>query len=157
MTRKLDSFDRVLLDGIQEDGRMAQSELGKRANLSTAAVNRRLKQLHRTGVIEGYTARLNPKALGYNLTIIVEVDVERERADLLNEMQQMFKACPEIQQCYYVAGECDFVLILLVRDMEQYVTLARELFHENGNVKAFKTLVAMDCVKTGAQVPVKEN
>jgi len=154
MAPKLDKHDHVLLAAIQENARVAQSELGERANLSTAAVNRRLRLLADAGVIEKYTARLNPKALGYGLTIIVEVKVESERADLLQEMQRGFTGCPEIQQCYYVAGECDFVLIFLVRDMEQYVSLTRRLFHENGNVKAFKTLVAMDRVKTGMDVPI---
>lgn len=155
MTIKLDAFDRLLLSAIQHDARTAQSELGQRANLSTAAVNRRLKILAGAGVIEGYTARLNPKALGYPLTIIVEVQVENERLDLLQEMQRSFKACPQIQQCYYVAGECDFVLVFLVRDMEQYVALTHTLFHDNNNVKSFKTLVAMDRVKCGMDVPVE--
>ncbi|NYT80545.1 Lrp/AsnC family transcriptional regulator [Alcaligenaceae bacterium] len=120
MTIKLDAFDRLLLSAIQQDARTAQSELGQRANLSTVAVNRRLRRL-----------------------------------DLLQEMQRSFKACPQIQQCYYVAGECDFVLVFLVRDMEQYVALTHTLFHGNNNVKSFKTLVAMDRVKCGMDVPVE--
>lgn len=128
--------------------------MGERADLSTPAVNRRLKLLSGTGVIERYTACINPKAVGYHLIIVVEVKVESERADLLDEMQRSFKACPQIQQCYYVAGDCDFVLIFLVRDMEQYVELTRGLFRDNNNVKAFKTLVAMDRVKVGMSVPV---
>lgn len=155
MTMKLDNFDRMLLAAIQEDARLPQSELGVRANLSTAAVNRRLKLLSEGGVIEGYTASINPKAAGYNLTIIVEVKVENERADLLQETQRSFQHCREIQQCYYVAGECDFVLVFLVRDMEQYVALTQRLFRDNNNVKSFKTLVAMDRVKTGMQVPIE--
>lgn len=154
MTTKLDAFDRILLAAVQDDARVAQSELGERANLSTPAVNRRLKLLSSGGVIERYTACINPKAVGYNLTIVVEVKVESERADLLDEMQRNFKACPQVQQCYYVAGDCDFVLIFLVRDMEQYVELSRRLFRDNSNVKAFKTLVAMDRVKTGIAVPI---
>ena len=59
-----------------------------------------------------------------------------------------------MQQCYYVAGAWDFVLIFLVRSMDQYVGLTRELFFESGNVKAFNTLVAMNRVKTGSAVPV---
>lgn len=157
MTTKLDGFDRALLAAVQGDARIAQSELGVRANLSTAAVNRRLKVLSSTGVIERYTACINPKAVGYDLTIIVEVQVERERADLMDEMVRNFKSCPQVQQCYYVAGECDFVLILLVRDMEQYVELTRSLFHCDENVKAFKTLVAMDRVKAGMDVPIDES
>ena len=154
MTLKLDDYDRVLLAAIQENARIPQSELGVRANLSTAAVNRRLKLLAGAGVIEGYTALINPKTLGYDLTIIVEVHMESERADLLDEMRRSFEACPQIQQCYYVAGECDFVLVFVVRDMEQYVALTRRLFLGNNNVKSFKTLVAMDRVKAGMTVPI---
>ncbi len=156
MASKLDSYDRALLAAIQEDARVPQSELGERANLSTAAVNRRLKLLSNAGVIERYTACINPKAVGYGLTIVVEVKAESERADLLDEMRQGFKACSQIQQCYYVTGECDFVLIFLVRDMEHYVELTRRLFHANNNVKAFKTLVVMDRVKTGMNVSIEE-
>lgn len=101
---KLDKHDRVLLSALQADGRVPQSELGHRAHLSTAAVNRRLKLLQGAGVIERFSASLNPKALGYDLTVIVEVKAENERADLLDEMQRRFAACPQVQQCYYVAG-----------------------------------------------------
>lgn len=151
---KLDHYDRVLLDAIQTDGRVPQSELGQRAHLSTAAVNRRLKLLESAGVIENIAARLNPKALGYDLTVLVQVKAENERADLLDDMQRRFAACAQVQQCYYVAGEWDFVLIFLVRAMEQYVELTRELFFASGNVKSFNTLVVMNRVKTGNHVPV---
>lgn len=151
---KLDNYDRVLLAALQEDGRVPQSELGQQAHLSTAAVNRRLKLLEGAGVIERVSAQLNPKKLGYDLTVVVEVKVENERADMLDEMQRRFAACPQVQQCYYVAGEWDFVLIFLVRSMDQYVELTRKLFFETGNVKTFNTLVAMNRVKTGNSVPV---
>ena len=154
MEPKLDSYDRVLLAAIQENARVPQSELGARANLSTAAVNRRLRLLAEQGAIERYTACINPQAVGYGLSIVVEVKAESERADLLDEMRQGFKACPQVQQCYYVTGECDFVLIFLVRGMDQYVELTRRLFHGNNNVKAFKTLVVMDRVKTGMDVAI---
>lgn len=151
---KLDPYDRTLLAALQEDARTPQSELGQRAHLSTAAVNRRLKLLKEGGVIENFAARLNPQALGYDLTVVVEVKAENERAHLLDEMQRRFAACPQVQQCYYVTGAWDFVLIVLVRSMDQYVALTRELFFEGGNVKSFNTLVAMNRVKTGQSVPV---
>jgi len=59
-----------------------------------------------------------------------------------------------VQQCYYVTGEWDFVLILLVQDMEQYTSLTRELFFASNNVKRFKSLVVMDRSKVGLSVPV---
>jgi Lrp/AsnC family transcriptional regulator, leucine-responsive regulatory protein len=151
---KLDHYDLILLAALQEDGRVSQNALGQRANLSTAAVNRRLKLLCEAGVIDRFSARLNPAALGYDLSVIAQVKVENERADLVAQMQQRFAACPQVQQCYYVAGEWDFVLIFLVRSMNQYVALTRELFFDSGNVKSFNTLVAMNRVKTGFGVPV---
>lgn len=154
MTHTLDNYDRILLAALQDNAQCTQGELGELANLSTAAVNRRLKLLRQAGVIERTTACVNPKAVGYPLTIVVEVSVESERADLLDALQQRFQACPQVQQCYYVAGECDFVLIFLVREMDQYVALTRSLFLDNPNVKTFKTLVVMNRLKTGLGVPI---
>lgn len=154
MPYPLDRYDRVLLAAIQEDARLPQSALGQRANLSTAAVNRRLRQLAEAGVIERYSACLQPKAVGCGLTLVVEVKAESERADLLGAMRAGFEDCPQVQQCYYVTGDCDFVLVFLVRDMDQYVALTRSLFHGNNNVKSFKTLVVMDRVKASMAVPI---
>jgi len=153
---KLDRYDRLLLAEIQRDAHIPQSELGARVNLSTAAVNRRLRLLAQSGVIEATRAQLNPKALGYDLTIVVEVNLDSDRSDVLDAMRRRFAACPQVQQCYYVAGECDFVLVFVVRDMEQYVALARQFFQDDPNVRAYKTLVVMDRVKTGAAVPVED-
>jgi len=79
--------------------------------------------------------------------------VESERIDQIDALKRNFQACPQVQQCYYVAGECDFVLIFCVRNMAQYTQLTRELFFDNPNVKRFKTLVAMNRVKVGLEVP----
>jgi len=149
----LDHFDLALLDAVQRDAGTSQLDLGSQVNLSSAAVNRRLKKMTEDGVIRGTVAQVDAQKLGYTLTVIAQVDVENERLDLLDAMKKTFLACPQVQQCFYVAGECDFVLILLVRDMEQYTQLTRELFFQSNNVKRFKTLVSMSNVKTGVFVP----
>ncbi len=150
----LDDFDLALLDAIQHDATLSQQELGTRVNLSSAAVNRRLKKLTEDGVIRKTVSLVDPARLGYPLTIIAEVEVESERLDLLDAMKRSFLACPQVQQCYYVAGECDFVLVFVVQDMAQYTALTRELFFENNNVKRFRTLVSMSNVKVGLEVPL---
>lgn len=150
----LDPFDLALLDAVQQDATTSQQELGARINLSPAAVNRRLKKLNADGVVRKTIALVDPVAVGYGLTVITEVEVENERLDLLDAMKRAFLACPQVQQCYYVAGECDFVLIMAVRNMEQYTELTRTLFFESNNVKRFKTLVSMSNVKVGLGVPV---
>ncbi len=153
-TTPLDTYDRKLLAELQRDAQLPQSELGARVNLSTAAVNRRLRRLADEGVIERYTAVVSPERTDHPLTIVVNVEVESEQLDLLDAMKRSFAQCAQIQQCYYVAGEWDFVLIVVVRNMEQYNALTRRLFFANNNVKRFKTLVAMDRVKAGLDVPV---
>jgi Lrp/AsnC family leucine-responsive transcriptional regulator len=154
MTATLDAYDRKLLIEVQRDARISQNELGARVSLSTAAVNRRLKRLSDEGVIQKYPAVVAPEAVGYPLTIVTTVEVESEQIALLDTMRHSFEACPQVQQCYYVAGEWDFVLVLTVRHMEQYNDLTRQLFFGNNNVKRFKTLVSMSRVKVSLEVPV---
>jgi Lrp/AsnC family transcriptional regulator, leucine-responsive regulatory protein len=154
MNTKLDAFDLQLLGLVQADARLSQAELGVQVNLSTAAVNRRLKQLNEDGVITGYAAVVEPSAVGYPLTIIAGVETESERVDLLDDMKRIFASCPEVQQCYYVTGDWDFILILTVTDMEHYSALTRQLFFTNNNVRRFKTFVTMSRVKVGLTVPV---
>ena len=155
MAAALDAFDRKLLAEVQRDAHIPQNELGARVNLSTAAVNRRLRRLADDGVIDRYTAVVAPEKVGFPLTIVTTVEVESEQIDLLDAMKRTFELCPQIQQCYYVAGEWDFVLVLTVRNMEQYNDLTRQLFFANNNVKRFKTLVSMSRVKVGLNVPVE--
>ncbi|KVV34895.1 AsnC family transcriptional regulator [Burkholderia ubonensis] len=154
MTTSLDAFDRKLLMEVQRDAQTPQNELGARVNLSTAAVNRRLRRLAEDGVIERYTAVVAPEKVGYALTIVVNVEMESEQIDQIDAMKRTFERCPQVQQCYYVTGEWDFVLILTVRDMDQYNALTRQLFFSNNNVKRFKTLVSMGRVKVGLGVEV---
>ena len=145
----LDALDLRLLELVQ-----ANSELGERVHLSTAAVNRRLKRMLDEGVIQRYGAVLSPAALGHPLTIVAEVETESEQIELLDAMKQSFRDCPQVQQCYYVTGEWDFILVFVVRDMAQYTALSRQLFFQSNNVKRFRTLVTMDPVKVSLDVPV---
>lgn len=154
MGATLDSFDLQLLALVQQDARLSQADLGTRVSLSTAAVNRRLKRMADDGVITRYAAVIDPPAVGYPLTIIAGVETESERVDLLDEMKRAFASCSEVQQCYYVTGDWDFILIFTVTDMEHYNALTRQLFFKNNNVKRFKTFVTMSRVKVGLSVPV---
>lgn len=154
MTIELDAYDLKLLAEIQRDSQTSQSELGIRVNLSPAAVNRRLKRLSDGKVIEKFAGQIAPDAVGYYLTIIVQVEMEDERIDLFDAMRRSFQVCPYVQQCYYVTGEWDFVLIVTVQHMAQYTELTQQLFFKNNNVKRFKTLVAMSRVKVGLEVPI---
>ena len=151
-SQALDKFDRAILDLVQCDNTMALRLIAEQVNLSTAAVQRRLKRMEEGGVITGNVAIVDPTAVGRPITIIVEVMAERTSLEALEAMKAHF-AVPEVQQCYYVTGEVDFVLVLTVASMQEYQALARRLFAQNTNVTWFKTIVALDRVKVGLDVP----
>lgn len=148
----LDDFDRAILAIVQQDAATPQRVIGAQVNLSAPAVQRRLKRMEAAGVITGTVAVLDPAAVGLGLTIVVSVQMESERLDLIDAAKASFRAAPEVQQCYYVTGEADFVLICTVASMAEYEALARRLFFDNANVKRFQTLVAMDRVKASLSV-----
>lgn len=150
----LDDVDRALLAAVQDDARTPQAALGARVGLSAAAVNRRLRRLTDAGVITRTRAVLAPERLDHPLTVIAQVEVVSEQPDALDAMRRSFTDCPQVQQCYYVTGEWDFVLVLVVRDMDQYTALTRELFFASNNVKRFKTLVVMNRAKVTLDVPL---
>ena len=150
----LDDVDRALLSAVQDDARTPQAALGARVGLSAAAVNRRLRRLTDAGVITRIRAVLAPERLDHPLTVIALVEVVSEQPDALDAMRRSFTDCPQVQQCYFVTGEWDFVLVLVVRDMDQYTALTRELFFASNNVKRFKTLVVMNRAKVTLDVPL---
>jgi Lrp/AsnC family transcriptional regulator, leucine-responsive regulatory protein len=151
----LDRFDRAILAILQKDNTTPQRRIGELVHLSAAAVQRRIRRMEESGVIVANVALVDPVRLGRVITLVVEVSVESERLDLLDAAKARFAAAPEVQQCYYVTGETDFVLIVTVAAMAEYEALTRRLFFADGNVRSFRTHVVMDRLKTGGAVPVE--
>jgi len=153
-SHSLDSFDFAILTILQQNNRMALQEIGRVVNLSAAAVQRRVRRMEDANIIQANIAMVDPAAVGRPITVIVEVVVDSEHANLLDAARNDFASAPEVQQCYYVTGAVDFILVLTVPTMEEYESLSRRLFLENTNVKHFQTYVAMNRVKTGVSVPM---
>jgi Lrp/AsnC family transcriptional regulator, leucine-responsive regulatory protein len=153
--RLVDDFDLGILEILQRDNLTSQRKIGAAVNLSAPAVQRRIKKMQEGGVIAANVAVIDPSSVGQSITILVEVQVESERVDLLDAAKISFAAAPEVQQCYYVTGEADFILVVTVPAMSAYEALTRRLFFENSNVKRFRTLVVMDRVKVGLAIPIR--
>ncbi|MDR5809254.1 Lrp/AsnC family transcriptional regulator [Caballeronia sp. LZ019] len=151
---ELDAFDLQILAIVQRNNQTPHREIGLAVNLSVPSVARRLQKLRSVGVIAADRSVLNPDALGSRVTIITHVSAESEAIELLDAMKARFDACEQVQQCYYVTGDVDFILIFCTRDMAEYTALTRSLFFAEGNVRSFRTFVAMERVKTTLHVPV---
>lgn len=93
-----------------------------------------------------------PEKLGRPVRVFAQVAVESEQLEKLDALRSALTALPEVQQCYFVAGKWDFIVILLVRDMGESTALTRELFFADDNVRRFSTHVVMDAAKVGLTV-----
>lgn len=149
---ELDNYDKKILRLLQQDNKISQRTLADSVNLSASAVNRRIASLEERGIIKENISIINPLKIGRSITIIVEVKIENERLDLLEEDKKRFVDCPQVQQVYYVTGDFDFLLVLNVRDMEEYEQLSRELFFKPNNIKGFKTIIVMQNAKQNLKV-----
>lgn len=151
---ELDRFDLAILAILQKDNTTPQRQIGEAVNLSAPAVQRRIKRMEETGVIRANVALIDPVSVNQALTILVEVEVESEQIALLDAAKAAFTAAPEVQQCYYVTGDVDFMLVVIVPTMADYEAFTRRMFFGNANIKRFRTFVTMDPVKVGLSVPL---
>lgn len=150
----LDDFDRRILERYQHDTRLPADTIGAEVGLSATAVQRRLKRLRASGVIAAEVAVLSPAALDRPVTCIVGVDLEREGAADIDRFKARMTARPEVQQCYYVTGATDFMLVTLTSSMEAYEAFTRTVLLDDTNVRSFTTYVVMDRTKVGMSVSI---
>jgi len=111
----LDEIDRRLLEELSADGRLTMAELGRRISLSPPAVAERVQRLERTGVITGYQAVVDPKAIGYPIAAVVRV---RPASRQLQKIPEIARATPEVVECYRITGEDCFFLKLHLHSMD---------------------------------------
>jgi len=150
----IDNFDLAILRELQRDNKTPQRLIAEAVGLSAPAVQRRIQKLEECGAIQANVAVIDPSKVGQPITLVVAVEMESEHGGILDAAKASFAAAPEIQQCYYVTGEIDFMLVVIVPSMADYEALTKRLFFANNNVKKFRTSVAMDRVKVGLTVPV---
>ncbi|MEX3791419.1 Lrp/AsnC family transcriptional regulator [Paraburkholderia sp. BR14374] len=151
----LDRIDAHILELVQKNNRLTSEELGERVGLSATGVQRRLKRMRSDGVIEADVSIVSPKAIGRNVTMLVLVSLERERADIVDRFKQSICDTSEVMSGFYVTGDADFVLVVTANNMEDYELFTRRFFYENPDIRSFKTMVVMDRVKAGFSLPVQ--
>lgn len=152
--RTLDSFDRAILRIVQRDNKTPQRSIAEAVNLSAAAVQRRIAAMEAAGVIARNVAIVDTAAVQMAITAIVEVHLIDERLDTVDSAKALFRAAPQVQQCYYVTGGISFMLVIVVPDMISYEATTRQIFAQNDAVASFRSLIALDRVKTGVEIVI---
>jgi DNA-binding Lrp family transcriptional regulator len=152
LDRIMDDKDLEILKLVQCDARLTAEALGFEIGLSPPAVQKRLKKLRETGVIEREIAVLSPTALGRGMTVIVQVMLERESRRHLDDFKRRMRSAPAVQQCYYATGEADFILVVIVQDITEYEQFTQEYFFDSSNVSKFTSSIVMDRVKVSLDI-----
>jgi len=152
----LDSFDRRLLELVQENSTQTAEQLAAAVPLSPSAIQRRLRRLREEGIILQDVAIVDPKKVGRPTFYIVALQVERERPELLASLKRCLADEGQIQQVFYVTGEADFVLVVTAADTESYDALMTRLVRENANVRRYTTNVALGVVKRGLEIVISD-
>lgn len=150
----LDDFDLQILARLQHDNQITNQALAAEIGLSPPACLRRVKRLRDERYIQQDVSVVDPTKVGLPLTMLVLVQVERERVDLLDEFKRFLKSLPEVMQCYVVTGRADFVLMIAMRDIDHYEEFSTRVFRQHHNIRHFETMVVMSRVKVGLSLPI---
>jgi Lrp/AsnC family transcriptional regulator, leucine-responsive regulatory protein len=151
----LDAIDRKILNILQDDNQVTNLELAERVGLSPPPCLRRVRQLHASGVITKDVAIVDPAKVGRTITAFVGVELDRQREDVLASFERKIRAEPEVQQCYFVSGDIDYLLVVTCLDMDSYNSFARRVLANEHNIKRFRTSFNLSRVKYETKVPVE--
>ena len=154
MSVELDRIDRNILNLLQQDNRISNQDLAEQVGLSPPACLRRVRKLREEGVIMADVALINPRTVGRYINIIVEVEMIRDQLDIYDAFKRKMDAAREVTQCYQVTGEVDFLLVLMVQDMEAYETFTRTYLSTEPNLRKFRTLISLRRDKFCTAIPV---
>ena len=152
---KLDDFDLRLLKLLQKDALSNTEKMGEAVGLSPTATKRRANRLRKRGVITHDTAMVDPQYLGFNVFTLVFVNLERDRREIVNNFKKTIKQNSRIIQGFYITGDSDFVLLVASKTLADYEHFTQDFFWENPNIKSFKTMVIMDNIKVGFELPIE--
>lgn len=150
----MDNLDIHLLQLLQQNNRLSTEELGHKVGLSATACQRRLKKLRSSSYIKKEVAVLDTRQLKPFVTVLVELTLKQGGAAQIDKIKTSMLAEPMVQQCYYTAGNADFILVVVTPGMSEYEALTRRLFFTNENIEKFTSNVVMENVKTGLEIPL---
>ena len=150
---KFDDIDRAILDELQRDGRMTNVDLSAKVGISAPPCLRRVRNLEETGVIRGYHADLDPKALGFELTVFAMVGLSSQAENDLRAFEERTKSWPLVRECYMLQGEIDFMLKCVAHDLGEFQRFLTGELTAAPNVSSVKTSLVIRQGKAALGLP----
>ncbi|HYF44473.1 MAG TPA: Lrp/AsnC family transcriptional regulator [Ramlibacter sp.] len=150
----LDKFDVLILNELQAEARLTNTELAQRVGLSAAPCWRRVRALEEAGFIKGYHAEIDRQKIGLGVLAFVRIDADRNTGELTRAMEEAIRKIPEIVSCHYISGAGTFELQVISRDLDTFSQFAREVLINLPNVKDLHTSFSLGEVKASSALPL---
>ena len=151
--QRMDAIDRKILAVVQEDASLSVAEIGHRVGLSSTPCWKRLQKLEAEGVITGRVALIDPEKIGLGITVFVSVETGDHSQDWLTKFAALVSAMPEVMEFYRMAGDVDYMLRVVVRDMQSYDAFYKKLIAAIP-LKNVTSRFAMERVKSTTALPI---
>jgi Lrp/AsnC family transcriptional regulator, leucine-responsive regulatory protein len=149
----IDDTDAEILDLLQQNARIAQAEVARAVGLAPSAVLERIRKLEARGVIKGYAALVDPRALEQSMLAFVAVRSEEALGD--DSVALALAKCPEVLELHHVAGDDCYLLKVRARDAEHVGQLLRHRFGRIPGVRSTRTTIVLETVKETPRMPVR--
>jgi Lrp/AsnC family transcriptional regulator, leucine-responsive regulatory protein len=143
----VDKFDLAILKVLQGDARASLLDISKRVGLSATPCWNRIKKMEADGVIQGYTARIDPAAIGFTETVIVQVTLESHTDETLYDFGRTLEQIPEVLEAYLVSGDYDYYIRIAVKDTRDYERLLRERLYRIPGIRHSKSSFVLRTLK----------
>ena len=143
----LDKFDLAILAVLQRDARASLQDISSRVGLTSTPCWARMRKMESDRVIQGYTVRLDPVAIGFSETVIVQVTLENHHDETLEEFGKALQEIPEVLEAYLVSGDYDYHIRIAVRDTRDYERLLRERLYRIPGIRHTKSSFVLGCLK----------
>lgn len=151
---KLDTVDKRILSALQQNGRVSNVELAAAVGLSPSPCLRRVRELENAGIIDRYVAVLDQRAAGYSLSVFVQVTLERQVETALEGFERVIAGRPEVMECYLMTGDSDYLLRIVVPDVEAYEAFLKNHLTRVEGVSSIKSSFALNRVKYETALPL---
>ena len=149
-----DDFDLRILAALQRDGRMTNVALSEVVALSPSQCARRLERLEKIGAIRGYGAFLDPEALGFGITALVTVTLEKHARANIKEFRELVQLRPEIVECLAITGDGDFQLRIVARDLASFSRFLMDVVIPMPGVATTRSHIVLEQVKSTTALPI---
>ena len=143
----VDKFDLAILKVLQEDARASLQDISKRVGLSPTPCWNRIRKMEADGVIQGYTVRIDPAAIGFTETVIVQVTLESHTDETLYDFGRTLEQIPEVLEAYLVSGDYDYYIRIAVKDTRDYERLLRERLYRIPGIRHSKSSFVLRTLK----------